>query len=86
MVQVFLGYRRLVEHLVEVEYDDGRQYSFTNEVAQWCRDNLTGPATPYYHVWYETDADGEERGFGRIEFEFETLDDAALFKLFWVGG
>ncbi len=88
MVQVFLGYRRLVEHLVEYEYDDGKQYFFTSEVNEWCRTNLSGPAKPCYRIWYEPRADGNEppTGFGRIEFEFETLDDAALFKLFWVGG
>lgn len=86
MIQVFLGYRNVIGHLIDVEYDDGRHDIFKPEVAQWCRDNLSGPAMPYYHMWYETDEDGRERGKGRIEFEFANLDDAALFKLFWVGG
>lgn len=78
-IQVFLGYRNVVEHLL-TETRVGGVEEFTKEVEEWCDYNLRGGAYPTYV--YFLDEEGKHRG--RYEFVFFCEEDVVLFKLFWI--
>lgn len=92
MIQVFFGYRNVMEHVIKrVPRADGRGTheveAFAEDVQAWCDANLNGPAELIYVHFKREDPDepGTMRTYGRYEFLFDGERDASLFKLFWIG-
>ena len=86
MIQIFLGYRPLVGHLIKVPpIGEPIIQDFTDEVAEWCAHNLKGEAWPIYHRYEHPDEHGVMRGWARWEFLFDYEEDIVLFKLFHIG-
>lgn len=88
MIQVFLGYRNVMGHVIKKTPAGSPEGSdFTDEIREWCDYNLSGPCWPIYVVFDSEDPDekGRTRTYGRFEFKFQNDHDAALFKMFWIG-
>jgi hypothetical protein len=85
MVQVFLGYRPVMAHVLFKAPRGEPQIveQFCPEVEEWCKINLKGWAQP---VYVEVKKPEEPNGrFFRWEFEFEFEEDIWLFKLGFIG-
>lgn len=91
MIQVFFGYRDVMEHVIKKKPRPGggsyESEEFADEVQEWCDANLNGPAELVYVHFQREDPDepGTMRTYGRYEFCFTDDRDATLFKLFWIG-
>ena len=92
MIQVFLGYRDVMEHVIarRPRPDGGGWHEveeFADEVQEWCDTNMSGPCWPIYVHFEREDPNepGRMRTYGRYEFCFQNDRDATLFRLFWVG-
>jgi len=86
MITVFLGYRNQIGYLIRKPPAGQPQIveEFSQEIGEWCEENLSGPAYPKYVHFLKPDENGNFRQYGRYEFVFSNEDDAALFKLFHV--
>lgn len=85
MITVFLGYRNQIGHLIrKLSVQPQIVNEFSQEIEEWCEENLSGPAYPEYVRIFKTDENGNMRQYGRYEFVFSNESDAALFKLFHV--
>ena len=84
--QVFLGYRNVIGHLIKKPpIGHSLIEEFTDEVEEWCKNNMKGYVWPVYHRFDEVDENGKVQGYARWEFCFQNEDDIWLFKLFHVG-
>lgn len=86
MITVFLGYRNQIGHLIRKPPAGHPQIvnEFSQEIEEWCEENLSGPAYPEYVYYLKPDENGKVRQYGRYEFVFSNERDATLFKLFHV--
>jgi hypothetical protein len=85
MVQVFLGYRPVMAHVLFKAPPGESQIveELCPEIEEWCKNNLKGTVTPVYAKVTKPNDDKEYR---RWEFEFSNEDDIPMFKLFHIGG